>query len=105
MLLQQNLRFRFFAAFLNWYLCGATIFVVLLFHLQIVNVEEDFLLEVFGEDVYQVCFLILETIIMWGYMILFFKKLGKIAVVVKTTAFGDFLYAFFSINKHMCSSL
>ncbi len=34
----------------NWYLCGATIFVVLLFHLQIVNVEEDFLLEVFGEE-------------------------------------------------------
>ncbi len=42
---------------------------------------------------------------MWGYMILFFKKLGKITVVVKTTALSDFLYAFFSINKHMCSSL
>ncbi len=38
------------AAFFNRYLCGATIFVVLLFHLQIVNVEEDFLLEVFGEE-------------------------------------------------------
>lgn len=38
------------AAFFNWYLCGGTIFVVVLFHLQIVNVEEDFLLEVFGEE-------------------------------------------------------
>lgn len=38
------------AAFFNWYLCGATIFVVVLFHLQIVNVEEDFLIEVFGEE-------------------------------------------------------
>ncbi len=37
-------------AFFNWYLCGATIFAVLLFHLQIVNVEEDFLIEVFGEE-------------------------------------------------------
>ncbi len=38
------------AAFFNWYLCGATIFVVVLFHLQIVNVEEAFLIEVFGEE-------------------------------------------------------
>ncbi len=37
-------------AFFNWYLCGATIFVVVLFHLQIVNVEEDFLLEAFNEE-------------------------------------------------------
>lgn len=35
--------------FFNWYLCIATIFVVVLFHLQIVNVEEDFLIEAFGE--------------------------------------------------------
>ncbi len=38
------------AAFFNWYLCGGTIFVVVLFHLQIVNVEEDFLIEIFGEE-------------------------------------------------------
>ncbi len=37
-------------AFFNWYLCGATIFVVVLLHLQIVNVEEDFLMEAFGEE-------------------------------------------------------
>lgn len=28
--------------FFNWYLCIATMFAVVLFHLQIVNVEEDF---------------------------------------------------------------
>ncbi len=50
-------------------------------------------------------FLILETIITWGHMILFFEKLGKIAVVFKTTVLGNFLYVFFSINKHMSSSL
>lgn len=36
--------------FFNWYLCIATIFAVVLFHLQIVNVEEDFLIEAFGEE-------------------------------------------------------
>ena len=35
---------------------------------------------------------------MRSYIILFFKKLGKIAVVIKTTVLGDFLYAFFSIH-------
>ena len=37
-------------AFFNWYLCLATSFVIVIFHLQIVNVEEDFLVEVFGEE-------------------------------------------------------
>ncbi len=37
-------------SFFNWYLFGATIFTVAIFHLQIVNVEEDFLMEVFGEE-------------------------------------------------------
>ncbi len=37
-------------AFFNWYLCGATIFAVVIFHLQIVNVEEDFLIEAFWEE-------------------------------------------------------
>lgn len=41
---------------------------------------------------------------MRGYMIFFFK-LGKITVVIKTTVLGDFLYAFFSINKQMSGSL
>ena len=36
--------------FFNWYLCFATGFVVVIFHLQIVNVEEDFLLDAFGEE-------------------------------------------------------
>lgn len=36
--------------YFNWYLCFATGCAVLLFHLQIVNVEEDFLLETFGEE-------------------------------------------------------
>lgn len=36
--------------FFNWYLCGATIFAVVFFHLQIVNVEEEFLTEAFGEE-------------------------------------------------------
>lgn len=36
--------------FFNWYLCGATIFAVVFFHLQIVNVEEEFLIEAFGEE-------------------------------------------------------
>ncbi len=37
-------------SFFNWYLCFATSFAVLFFHLQIVNVEEDFLIETFGEE-------------------------------------------------------
>ena len=37
-------------AFLNWYLLITTALTVCLFHLQIVNVEEDFLLEAFGEE-------------------------------------------------------
>ena len=36
--------------FFNWFLCVATAFAVCLFHLQIVNVEEDFLLETFGQE-------------------------------------------------------
>ena len=36
--------------FFNWFLCFATVFAVCLFHLQIVNVEEDFLLEAFGQE-------------------------------------------------------
>lgn len=36
--------------FYNRYLCGVTFFAVFFFHLQIVNVEEDFLLEMFGEE-------------------------------------------------------
>lgn len=39
--------------FFNWYLCFATVIAVLLFHLQIVNVEEDFLIEAFGNDYLQ----------------------------------------------------
>lgn len=38
------------STFFNWYLCFATIFAIVLFHLQIVNVEEDFLIEAFGEE-------------------------------------------------------
>ena len=36
--------------FFNWYLFFATGFVLLFFHLQIVNVEEEFLMEAFGEE-------------------------------------------------------
>ena len=36
--------------FFNWLLFAVSIFAALMFHLQIVNVEEDFLLEAFGED-------------------------------------------------------
>ena len=39
--------------FFNWYLCVATSFVLVFFHLQIVNVEEDFLVETFGEEYIQ----------------------------------------------------
>lgn len=37
-------------AFFNWYLCVATSLVMVFFHLQIVNVEEDFLIEAFGDE-------------------------------------------------------
>lgn len=36
--------------FFNWYLCLATSFVIVFFHLQIVNVEEDYLIEAFGDE-------------------------------------------------------
>lgn len=36
--------------FFNWVLLAASIFAALMFHLQIVNVEENFLLEAFGEE-------------------------------------------------------
>ena len=39
--------------FFNWYLCFATSFVLVFFHLQIVNVEEEFLIEAFGEEYVQ----------------------------------------------------
>lgn len=34
--------------FFNWILCSLTVFAVIMYHLQIVNVEEDFLLSTFG---------------------------------------------------------
>lgn len=37
-------------SFFNWYLCFATSFALVFFHLQIVNVEEVFLRETFGEE-------------------------------------------------------
>ncbi len=37
-------------SFFNWFLCFATSFVLVFFHLQIVNVEEEFLLEAFGDE-------------------------------------------------------
>ena len=36
--------------FFNWVLLLVSVFAMLMFHLQIVNVEEDFLLEFFGEE-------------------------------------------------------
>ena len=39
--------------FFNWYLCFATSFVLVFFHLKIVNVEEEFLIEAFGEEYVQ----------------------------------------------------
>lgn len=36
--------------FFNWVLFAVSVFAAVMFHLQIVNVEEDFLLEAFGED-------------------------------------------------------
>ena len=40
-------------SFFNWYLCVVTVFALVLFHLQIVNVEEEFLIEAFGEEYLQ----------------------------------------------------
>ena len=39
--------------FFNWILCGLTVFAVIMYHLQIVNVEEDFLLATFGNEYLQ----------------------------------------------------
>lgn len=36
--------------FFNWVLCIVSVFAILMYHLQIVNVEEDFLLTTFGEE-------------------------------------------------------
>lgn len=36
--------------FFNWVLCGASAFAIIMYHLQIVNVEEDYLLVTFGDD-------------------------------------------------------
>lgn len=36
--------------FFNWLLFAASVFAVLTFHLQIINVEEEFLLEAFGDS-------------------------------------------------------
>ncbi len=40
-------------SYFHWYLCLATAIAVLLFHLQIVNVEEEFLMEAFGNEYLQ----------------------------------------------------
>lgn len=37
-------------AFFNWYLFAASAFAVIMLHLQIVNVEEDYLIVTFGEE-------------------------------------------------------
>lgn len=39
--------------FFNWILCSLTVFAVIMYHLQIVNVEEDFLLSAFGNEYLQ----------------------------------------------------
>ena len=39
--------------FFNWILCFLTVFAVTMYHLQIVNVEEDFLLATFGNEYYK----------------------------------------------------
>ena len=39
--------------FFNWILCFLTVFGVIMYHLQIVNVEEDFLLAAFGNEYLQ----------------------------------------------------
>lgn len=36
--------------FFNWLLFAVSVFAMVMFHLQIVNVEEDFLLETFGDE-------------------------------------------------------
>ena len=36
--------------FFNWALCALSCFAALMFHLQIVNVEEAFLLSAFGDE-------------------------------------------------------
>lgn len=39
--------------FFNWILCVLTVFAVTMYHLQIVYVEEDFLLDAFGNEYLQ----------------------------------------------------
>ena len=39
--------------FFNWILCGLTVFAIIMYHLQIVNVEENFLLATFGNEYLQ----------------------------------------------------
>ena len=39
--------------FFNWILCFLTVFAVIMYHLQIVNVEEDFLFSTFGNEYLQ----------------------------------------------------
>lgn len=39
--------------FFNWILCILTVFAVIMYHLQIINVEEDFLLATFGNEYLQ----------------------------------------------------
>ena len=39
--------------FFNWILCFLTVFAVIMYHLQIVNVEEDFLFATFGNEYLQ----------------------------------------------------
>ena len=39
--------------FFNWALCVVSVFAILMYHLQIVNVEEDFLLAAFGNEYLQ----------------------------------------------------
>ncbi len=36
--------------FFNWALFGVSVFAIIMFHLQIVNVEEDFLIAAFGKE-------------------------------------------------------
>lgn len=39
--------------FFNWVLCVVSVFAILMYHLQIVNVEEEFLLAAFGNEYLQ----------------------------------------------------
>ena len=39
--------------FFNWILCFLTVFAVIMYHLQIVNVKEDFLFATFGNEYLQ----------------------------------------------------